>query len=64
MERIEPSVTVEQLLEESVYSADVETTQQTGKARQSAKEQRCGALLLVGVAHFSGSLLTDTFQPT
>ena len=61
MGRIEPPVTVEQPPEESVYSADIDRTQQTGKARQPPKEQGRGALVLVGIGSFSSGVLPSTF---
>ena len=54
-------ILVSSLLKELVDPTHVETTQQTGKARQPSKEQRRGTLGFVGIAHFSCGLLASPF---
>ena len=61
MPRVQPPVTIEQLLKELAHSTHVHRTQQTSKARQLPKEQGGGSLLLVRVAHFSSGLLAHAF---
>ena len=61
MQRVQPPVTIEQLLKELAHSTHVHRTQQTSKARQPPKEQGGGSLVLVRVAHFSSSLLAHAF---
>ena len=61
MQRVQPPVTIEQLLKELAHSTHVHRTQQTSKARQPPKEQGGGLLVLVRVAHFSSGLLAHAF---